>query len=173
MAEITLVRQDRVELTEEQRATLRAALFGMVDGLDERNQKSWRRFWHRLLNLEVGEIASVDTWVPRHGGFHRRHMKIESSVFRAQDRIASFEQFRYWIKLGAGFCDWMESPKGGLVPVPRSISYRKCEEGVFRQFHDDAIAFLRTPHACKYLWPHLSELKAGEMMESVLSRFGA
>jgi hypothetical protein len=65
----------------------------------------------------------------------------------------------------------MAGPKGGVVPIPKSISYRKCEEGVMRQFHDDAMAFLRTDYACKYLWPHLSSLQAAEMMETVLRRF--
>jgi len=28
------------------------------------------------------------------------HMKIEQSVFDAQERFDDFEQFRYWLKLG-------------------------------------------------------------------------
>ncbi|MFT0547846.1 DUF1367 family protein [Allopusillimonas ginsengisoli] len=171
MAEITVVRQEHAELTEHQRNELRQALFGMIDGLTQEDRKSWRRFWNRILNLEVGEIFGVDTWIPRHGGFHRRHMKIESSVFKAQDRMASFTQFRYWLKVGAGFVDWIPGPKGGVVPIPRSISFKKCEEDVFRQFHEDVITFLRTDHAIKYLWPHLSLAQGAEMIDSVLGRF--
>lgn len=171
MSEITLVRKDHVDLTEQQRDTLRQALFGMFDGLGEDNQKAWRRFWNRLLRLEVGEIASIDTWIPRSLPFHRRHMKLETAVFRAQDRMASFEQFRVWLKVGSGFVDWLPGPKGGVVPIPRSISFKKCDEVTMRQFHDDVVAFLRTPHACKYLWSHLDAARAAAMMESVLERF--
>lgn len=171
MAEITLVRKGGTTLTDEQRAVMRAALFDMVDGLGEVNQRAWRRFWNRILHLGAGEVFSVDTWVPRYLPFHKRHMKIEASVFAAQERIKSFDQFRYWLKLGAGFVDWMPGPKGGVVPVPRSISFKKCEEDVMRQFHDDAMDFLRTEHACKYLWPNLSLQAAGEAMDAVLGRF--
>mgnify|MGYP001245885902 CR=1 FL=1 len=172
MPEITLVRQDHVDLTEQQRETLRTALFGMFDGLGEDDRKAWRRFWHGLMRLQIGEIASIDTWLSRHGGFHRRHMLLETSVFRAQERIASFEQFRVWLKVGSGFVDWMPGPKGGVVPVPRSISFRKCDEVAMRQFHDDAMAFLRTEHAIRYLWPHLPPARGAEMLQAVLGRFG-
>lgn len=98
-------------------------------------------------------------------------MVMETHVFRAQDRIKTFEQFRLWLKIGSGFVDWMAGPKGGVVPVPRSISYRKCDEDVMRQFHDDAIAFLRTAHATRYLWPHLNPAAGEQMIEAIFSEF--
>ncbi|PJI54098.1 hypothetical protein CTI14_19645, partial [Methylobacterium radiotolerans] len=39
------------------------------------------------------------------------------------------------------------------IPVPRSISYAKLEQADMEQFHDDAVAFLRTAHAQKTMWP--------------------
>ncbi|MDE1011114.1 MAG: DUF1367 family protein [Paraburkholderia fungorum] len=171
MSEITLVKRTDLQLNDEQRATLRLALFEMIDGLAETDQKSWRRFWNFVTRAGIGEMFSIETWTQRHGGFHKRHMVLETSVFKCQERIRSFEQFRTWLKIGAGFCEWMAGPKGGVVPVPRSISYRKCDEDTMRQFHDDAIAFLRSEHATRYLWPHLDAAGGERMIEAIMSEF--
>ena len=170
MSEITLAKGNTA-LTDAQKEVLRTALFGMIDGLSESDQKSWRRFWNWIVRAGAGEIFSIETWAPRHGGFHRRHMVLETSVFKCQERIKNFEQFRIWLKIGAGFVDWMAGPKGGVVPVPRSISYKKCDEDAMRRFHDDAIAFLREPHAQRYLWPHLDAAGGERMIEAIFSDF--
>ncbi|WP_234775196.1 DUF1367 family protein [Paraburkholderia tropica] len=172
MTDITLVKRTDLQLDEAQRATLRLALFEMIDGLGESDQKSWRRFWQWITRAGAGEIFSIETWAPRHAGFHKRHMVLEATVFRSQERIKTFEQFRIWLKIGAGFVDWMAGPRGGVVPVPRSISYRKCDEETMRQFHEDAIDFLRSEHAYRYLWPALASDAAGQSMESLLEEFG-
>lgn len=171
MAEITLRKNDERALSEEQRQLLRDTLFAMIDGLSEADQKSWRRFWNWIVKARRGEVFSIETWAPRQGWFHRKHMAIEASFFKCQDRIKTFEQFRAWLKIGAGFVDWMAGPKGGVVPVPKSISYKKCDEDTMRQFHEAAIAFLRGEHAPRYLWPHLTPLKAAEMVEAILCEF--
>lgn len=171
MTSITLAKRTDSALTEQQRKVLRAYLFNAIDGLSEADKKSWRRFWNWINRAGSGEIFSIETWTPRNGGFHRMHMVLETQVFQAQDRIKNFEQFRTWLKIGAGFVDWMAGPKGGVVPVPRSISYKKCDEETMRQFHDDAVAFLRTEHAQHYLWPHLPADKAEEMVETILASF--
>jgi len=170
MSELTLVRGD-VTLDGQQKEVLRLSLFGMIDGLSRDDQRAWRRFWKRIVHAGTGEIFSVDTWTPRHGGFHRRHMLIETRIFQEQERIANFEMLRAWLKIGAGFCDWMAGPKGGVVPVPKSISYRKCDEDEMRKFHDSMIGFLRGPHACRYLWPMLDAAQAEAKIESILSEF--
>jgi len=171
MTEITLVKRSDVEPTEAQAAVLRSFLFESIDGLAEADQKSWRRFWNFIMKAGSGEMFTIDTWTERHGGFHKMHMVMETKVFQAQERIKNFPQFRLWLKVGAGFVDWMAGPTGGVVPVPRSISYKKCDEDEMRQFHLDAIAFLRTQHAQHYLWKHLTAQMADEMMESVLRSF--
>jgi hypothetical protein len=98
-------------------------------------------------------------------------MKLESAVFEAQERIPQFEMFRYWLKVSVGHVTWMPGAKGGVVPVPKSISYAELAEPEYREFHDECLKFLRGPHAAKYLWPHLTGLQAAEMMESILEGF--
>lgn len=170
MSEVLLVRNGK-RLTQAQIDGMMPALFGIVDGLSQTDKASWRRFWGRVTRLEEGEVFSVDTWAPRVGGYHRRHMVFETTLFRSQERVASFQAFRDWLKIAVGFCEWYPGVKGGVVPVPKSISYKKCDEDTMRAFHGDIVAFCRTPHAQHFLWPHLTPEKAEEMMEVILQGF--
>lgn len=171
MSEITLVKQETLELTDAESAIVRRVMFQSIGGLRDEDKRSWARFWRGILDAEVGELFSIETWFARFGKFHRLHMKMESVVFDSQERIDTFEQFRIWLKIGAGFVDWLPGPKGGIVPIPRSISYKAADEAVFQQFHIDSIRFLRTAHAQKTLWPHLTELQRVEMLETTIERF--
>lgn len=168
MAEITLVRRPDIVLSEEDKAAARRVVFGVVDGLGEQNQKRWRRLWNRLLRLEAGEMMTFISNLARSGPFHRRHMLIEQRVFEAQERFEDFDQFRYWLKVGSQWVIWAAGPSGGVVPIPRSISYAKADEHEFQEFHAKSMAFLRGPHAARYLWPHLKDAAAYQVMDSVL-----
>lgn len=171
MTEIVIVRQPGIEVTEDEKAAARKVLFGAIDGLGERGKKQWRRFFNGVLRLEPGEMVSIETHRARSGPFHRRHFAIEQSVFEAQERFTVFDQYMYWIKVGAGWVTWAAGPKGGVVPIPRSVSYAATDEDEFQQFHEQVIEFLRGEHAAKYLWPHLSSAQANSMMNGLLEGF--
>lgn len=171
MSEVLLSKQIPLALTEPERAVMRRVLFESVDGLDERSKKGWRRFWRMIVDAEPGEVFSVETWFPRRGPFHRRHMAMEQAVFQAQERISEFESFRAWLKVGAGFVDWIPGPKGAVMPIPRSIAYRKLDEEGMREFHEACVTFLQTPHAAKVLWPHLVAQTQADMMHAALGEF--
>ena len=171
MSDITLVRQDAAAIPKADADAARRVLFGMVDGLGERGKKQWRRFVSGLMRLEPGEMVEIKTHKARSGPFHRFHMALETRVFEAQERIGEFEDFRLWLKLGAGHVTWMPGAKGGVFPVPKSISYAKLEDDEMREFHEAAVAFLRTEHAVKYLWPKLSPLDRELAIEAVLTEF--
>ena len=170
MSEITLVKQAPVAIPEVDRAAARRVLFGAIDGLGEKGKKQWRRFVNGLFNLEPGETVEIVTHKARSGPYHRRHFAIEQAVFDAQERFTDFDAYLSWVKVGAGWVIWAAGPKGGVVPIPKSISYAAAEQGEFAEFHDKVMAFLRGAHAAVYLWPHLKD-KADEMMDSILSEF--
>lgn len=173
MPEIVIVRQEDMQVTEADKDATRRVVFGTVDGLGEINRKRWRRFWATLMRMEPGEMATIRTHKARSGPFHRRHMAMEQAVFEAQERFTDFERgFRDWLKVGAGHCTWFPGPRGAVFPVPKSISYAEMEEGEMRDFHESAVAFLRTEHAGKTLWPHLKPLQRTEMIETILGGFG-
>ena len=173
MSDITLVRQPGSEIADADREAARRVIFGIVDGLGDVGRKQWRRFWNGLFRMEAGEMVSIKTHKARSGPFHRRHMVIETAVFEAQERFENFDHgFRDWLKVGAGHVNWFPGPRGGVFPVPKSISYANMEEGEMREFHEAAISFLRTDHAQKTLWRHLSVAQRSEMVESILRGFG-
>lgn len=171
MTQITIMRTDRaMPIIESALDVIRGFLFGVVDGFTRDDKQAWRRIWKRIQAMEAGEMLVIDVVQPRSGPFHRRHMKIEQSVFDAQDRFSSFEQFRVWLKVGAGWCDWCAGAKGGVVPIPKSISYARADQDEFAKYHEAVIEFLRGGHAARFLWRHLGD-QADEMMLSILEGF--
>jgi hypothetical protein len=172
MTDITLVRQHETAIPEADREAARRVLFGIVDGLGDIGRKRWRRFVNGLMRLEPGEMVEIKTRKPRSGPFHRRHMKLEQSFFESQERFELFDPFRDWLKVGAGHCQWFPGPKGAVFPVPKSIAYDQIEEDEMREFHENAVAFLRTEHAGKTLWNHLTPAARTEMVETILGGFG-
>ena len=171
MTDITLVRQAHEPIAPTDADAARRVLFGLVDGLGDRGRKQWRRFVAGLMRLEPGEMVEIRTNRERMGWYHRKHMAMESAVFEAQEKFEEFETFRTWLKVGSGFVTWHAGPKGGVIPVPKSISFAKLEQGEMEQVHADIVAFLRTPHAVKTLWPKLAAADRELAIEAVLAGF--
>lgn len=171
MAQALILRDRSVDISDAERAAATKVLEQGLRGVDEPNHRRWQRFLRTVFGMEHGEVAEIGTRLPRSGPFHRFHMAMEQAVFDAQDRFTKFDQFRNWLKIGAGHVEWVPGAKGGIVPLPKSISYAELEEDPMREFHNAMLAFLRGPHAAIYLWKHLGADKAAEMMDSVLSEF--
>lgn len=169
--ELVLVKQTDERLTEAEAVVVRKFLFGHLAGATDKDTRAWNRFVRALNEAGSGEYFSIKTQRARDGRFHRKHMAVISAVFKAQERVTDFEQFRLWLKVGSGFVTWMTGPKGGVFPVPKSISYATCEEDEMRDFHEGVVAFLRTEHAHHYLWPNVAPQLAEEGMEAILNRF--
>ena len=170
MSKIDIVRTDIALPDERALESVRTFLFRCLDGLNQDDKRGWRKFWKRITSMEPGEWVRAEMLFPRSGPFHRRHMKIEASVFDAQDRFDDFDMFRDWLKIGAGWVVWVPGAKGGIVPLPRSISYAKADQAEFEKYHDAVIAFLRGQHAAPYLWRHLGS-QADDMMNTILEGF--
>lgn len=171
MAEIQLVRMPGSStISEADREVVRRVLFGEIDGLGEQGRKAWRRFISGLMRMEPGEMATITTRRQRSGPFHRRHFAIVTALFEAQERFEDDENFIVWLKFGAGWVTWVAGPNGGVVPIPKSVSYAEADDESFRDYHERVMRFLRGPRAARYLWPHLKD-RAEEMMDSVLVGF--
>jgi len=171
MSKALIMRDRRVQPSESEKVSALMVLTTGLRGVDDKNHKSWTGFLRRMFSMEDGEIAEVATRIARSGPFHRFHMAIEQAVFDAQERFAEFEQFRNWLKIGAGHVTWVPGAKGGIVPLPKSISYADLEEDQMREVHDAMMAFLRGPHAAPYLWKHLPAEQAAAMIETILDGF--
>lgn len=157
-------------MPEPDRRVVRHVLLDAIQGLNEQHQSRWRRWVNRLLRAEPGEVFGFVNLASRLGPYHRMHMKFEQTLFDRQEKWPHLKGMRDWLKIGAGWCDWAPGPRGGIVPVPRSLDYESCSDDEMREVHEAMLAFLRTPHAQRYLWPHLPAPKRAEMLETVLTR---
>lgn len=169
--EIVLVKQTDAVLSDEDKAAVRRFLFGHLSGATDKDTRAWNNFVRAMDAAGSGEYFTFKVERRRNGRFHRLHMLIVSTVFKAQERITDFEAFRLWLKVGSGFVEWMAGPKGGVVPVPKSISFDKCSEEEMREYHDNVVAFLLTPHAAAYLWPKADQVTAQQGMDAILKKF--
>jgi hypothetical protein len=172
MSEILLVKQTSLDgFSEAEREAVRRFLFGLVDGQGKDGKKLWRRWWRIITEAEPGEMFRWAFKRDRSGPHHRRTMKLLNVVFDAQDRFEHFEMFLSWVKVGAGHVEWAPGPKGGIVPLPKSISYAAADQDEFTEFAANAEAFLRGEHAPRFLWRHLKQEQADQMMAALLEGF--
>ena len=154
-------------IPEQDKAAVRRFLFDGLRGLDEQNDKRWKRFWRRIWEAEPGEVFHFLNVVDRAGPFHKRHMAIEQALFDRQDRFTNQARFRDWLKTGAGHGKY-EIVNGRMKFVPSSTAYEECSDDEFREVHENMVAFLRTPRAQRRLWPHLPADRRTEMIESIV-----
>jgi hypothetical protein len=172
MPEIMLTKQQPLTFSESELEALRDLLFRAVGGLDDRSNKAWRHWWKQIVEAEVGEVFSIETWFPRSGPFHRYHMSMETRIFKSQERFPTMKSFRDWCKIGMGFVEWYPGPRGGgIIPIPKSISYRQLDEEGMREFHDNFLTFMRTGQAQKVLWPSMSEVLRSQAVEILITGF--
>ncbi len=171
MSKVTLIRTADAFPAESILEQVRRFLFGLFDGWSRTDKQGWRKIWKRLMDLEPGEFAVIEFVIPRSSPYHRRHMAIEAAVFNAQERFTDFDMFRDWLKIGAAWVVWVPGAKGGIVPLPKSISYAKADQAEYEDYHGRVIDFLRGQHAAPYLWKHLGN-DAYHMMDSILQEFG-
>lgn len=144
---------------------------GKLAGLDERNERAYARFRNKIGKLRPGQTLSFEFRIPRSERFHRLHFVMLTAFFKCQEVFTDSERMRKWLEVGAGHCDFVPGPDGELVALPRSIAYEALDDAEFHEVHESVKAFLRTPHAYRYLWPHLDDERGEEMVESILCEF--
>jgi hypothetical protein len=153
MGKITLVRSE-LQSSDHAWEIAVGTLQTVIDGLNQDDKRGWARLFNWLRKKEPGEICELTITFPRHGKHHRLVMAMLNAVFDSQERFDDFEQFRYWCAIGAGWVTWAAGPKGGVVPIPKSISFAKADEQEFSQYHAKVVEFLRGPYAGPSLFPH-------------------
>lgn len=144
---------------------------GRLAGLGERDQRAYARFKKMIDDLGAGEFFTLDFWFPRNGKFHRKHMKMISDVFQSQERFEDEYQFRKYLEVGAGYCTWAPGAKGGIIAIPKSISYAKLDDEGLSEVHEKIKAFLRSERPQSWLWPHLNPDQRAEMVETIVAGF--
>ena len=172
MSRVNLLRTDQAPMPDRDLEAVRRFLFGLFDGWNQSDKRGWRKIWKRLMSLEPGEFAVIEFVIPRSGPYHRRHFAILNAIFDAQERFDDLDRMRDWLSIGAGHVDWVPGAKGGIVPLPKSISFAKADQAEFEEYHRKVMAFLRGEHAAKFLWGKMSGNDCYWHMDSILSGFG-
>jgi hypothetical protein len=144
---------------------------GKITGLTEPDARAWARCRRMLESLVPGECVRLAFWIPRSPQFHRRHFALLGAVFEQQEQFADREQFRMWVQVGAGHCDFVPGPKGRMVALPKSIAWHKLEDTEFAAHHAAVVEFLRSAHCIGFLWPQLNQAERQQTIEAVLMEF--
>ena len=144
---------------------------GKLRGFTDKDQIAYGKFRKRIAELEPGELMWLETWFERSGPYHRRHMAMVGAFFDAQEQFADFDDFRKWTQVGAGHCDFVPGPAGRMVALPKSIAYHKLDQADMEQLHKKTVDFLRSEHAQRFLWPHLSAEQTWMTIETILVGF--
>lgn len=146
---------------------------GKLEGLTPADERAYARFKKKLGGLTPGDTISFEHRFPRSPKFHRRHFTMLGLVFDNQEVFDNDYQFRKWTEVGAGHFELVPGFDGQLYPLPKSINYESLDDTEFAEVHYGVVAFLRSRHATRHLWPHVSDAAAGNAIESILSEFGA
>lgn len=144
---------------------------GKLSGWGEKGARAYARFRKAVDELAIGELLKFSFWIPRSEKFHRLHFVMLKAVFDSQEQFADDEQFRKWTEVGAGFCEFVPGPKGRMVALPKSIAYHAIDDEEFSTVHENVKQFLRSQHARRFLWAHLSDDKSAEMIGELLMEF--
>lgn len=144
---------------------------GRIVGFNDKDKQAYARFKRVLDKCEPGEIFTLDYWFPRHGKFHRLHFVMIKAIYEAQEQFFEIERLRDWLTIGAGHAIFVPHPNGKTMVMADSIAYKRLDDEAFKEHHEKVKDFLRSPRAVQFLWPHLSDYQASEMVESILVQF--
>lgn len=146
---------------------------GKLTGADDRYARGYARFRSAVAAMQPGDTMRFSFWLPRSPQFHKRHFAMLGRLFDSQEQFTDADAFRAWVEVGAGFCDLMPGPHGKQVAVPRSIAWEKLDDADFAEHHAEVIAFVRSAHFARFLWPHMDDKAASAAVEAILTEFGA
>ena len=143
---------------------------GKLEGLGERDKRAYAKFLARLKSL--GRSSLVFSWrEPRSGPYHRRFFATVNKLYEAQEQFQDVEHLLTWLKVGAGYADFVPGPKGKPVAIPKSINWETLDQAEFQPIAEAITGFMFTKHATRFLWPHLSDEDGYEMVDSILGEF--
>lgn len=150
---------------------VRQFLFRCYRGESADDNRAWKLMWRKIFAMRAGDVLSVSFVFERHLPTHRGYMKVEAALFDQQEQFNNRDTLRDWLKVGAGFVKWAPGATGGIVPIPKRLTFVAAEETEFRKYVADALAFIRGEHCQKYLWPHLAPAARSEMVEQILQEY--
>lgn len=144
---------------------------GKLQGFGDAGGRAWAKFLARVAGMGIGETLHFSWNEPRSARHHRMFFAKLGALTERQEQFEDVDRLRQWLTVGAGFCDFVPGPTGRMVALPQSIAWHKLDEVEFSELHAKVDAFLWTPHARGFLWPHLSDAQSYEMVEQLQKEF--
>lgn len=74
--------------------------------------------------------------------FHKKFFALLGVARDMADTDYNAEQFRAYVTVGAGYCEFIQDSEGGVVAIPKSISFAKMDETEFNRLYNDALTFI-------------------------------
>lgn len=133
---------------------LRKWLFECLRGVNEDEDRAWRRFWHRVVKLDAGEISFLDFIIPRNGKFHRKYFALldvgydcwepsrKRKSYKGMAVEKSREQFREDITILAGYYEQTFNLKGEMRLRAKSISFANMDDIEFERLYQATVTVL-------------------------------
>jgi len=154
MSDITITRTNVALPKEAELQAVRTVLFECIKGTTAQENKAWRRWWRRVINLDPGEISFLKFIVPRNGKFHRKFFallqvgyeswepKRKHKSYKGIAIEKNFEQFREDITILAGFYEQTFNLKGEMRLRAKSISFANMHDDEFETLYQAVVTVL-------------------------------
>lgn len=143
---------------------------GKFEGLGEKDRLAYHKLCKRQKEMEPGEMLSMSVWFDRSLPMHQFHFVMLTAFFDSQEQFHDPDQFRYWVEVGAGHCEFVPGPAGRMVAIAKSIAWHRLDEAEFEIHHRKVIDFIRSDHFQRFLWPHLAPAQTHETVETILGQ---
>ena len=129
---------------------------GKLCGLGEKHHASLVKFKRMLHAAAPGETFAFSYKVPRSPQHHRWFFARVNELLGMQETFTDMEHLMVFLKVGAGFVEFMPGTDGQLVAVPKSIAWHTLDEREFTEVRMAMQTFLWTQQAQAALWPRLN-----------------
>lgn len=134
---------------------------GQLRGFGEADHNAYKRFRARVKRMGPGEFFTLSWKFARNLAHHRKFMALVTYVAQNSDVYDNKDKALVAIKIAAGHCDFVADPKGGgLVAVPKSISFDRMDQDAFDEFYEAAIRGV-----INHVLPHMNRVS----METALA----
>jgi hypothetical protein len=128
---------------------------GHLSGLSAKDHRAYQKFKSVVTGMEPGETMQFSYRLPRSPQHHRYFFARVNDLLGRQEVFSDLDHLMIFLKVGAGFVDFMPGPDGQLVAVPKSIKWIELDEKEFTEVRMAMWDFLWTEQAQAALWPHL------------------
>lgn len=94
----------------------------------------------KAFKIKPGQVVKATVKLVRNYRHHRKFMALVEYVAEHHPVFNTRDKALTAIKLAVGHCDFFPHPQTGeLVPIPKSISFDKMDQGEFDAFYEEAV----------------------------------